>query len=1041
MNGLKNEQNPQRTEAMVPLAHTPEAPVHPAVIPPYNPSMRSAIAAGIFFPAITLMNRLDIPRKFALLGLMSLIAIVVVIYSLYASLDRVIRTSQRELEGIVLIKPLSRTMQLIQQHRGISSGVLGGEEAMRNSRTAKEVEAVVAFKAFEEKLPASLASSEDWQHIKANWQRLRKEGLNWTMDDNFDAHTQLIEQLRQFEVVVADEYALTLDSEVDTYYLLDNTINKLPDTIEHIVQIRGYGTGILAKRQATEYQKIRLSAMIDELNNMLKLLRTNFEKTGRYHPAMQSSILAVSRSITDSAQQIVSIVASDILAGHFATLPNEFFGTATVAADRNYAQLYVSLLPMCEELIKERMSRAENMLHMSIGIAFLLFLVVIYFSIGICYAIISNIHSLARSAHAFAGGDMRERVKLGTHDELSQVGNSFNEMADGFSAMLEARREDEARLRATIDTAMDAVVKMNSEGLITSWNSQAEKIFGWPREEAIGRILHETIIPQQYREAHARGLKRFLLSGEGPFLNTRIETVGLHRDGHEFPVELSIAPIMVAGKYEFGGFIRDISKKRETDELIWRQANFDALTGLPNRHMFHDRLELEIRKASRANLKMALLSIDLDKFKEVNDTLGHSIGDTLLVNVTQRISSCTRAIDTVARLGGDEFTVLMTEIADISHVEQVTGNILRKLAEPYEVGNEVIYVSASIGITLYPDDATVAEDLLKNAEQAMYAAKDKGRNRFSYFTQSMQQAAQARLRLANELRSALAENQFMVYYQPIVDLNSGSVNKAEALIRWRHPGQGVVDPVKFIALAEDTGLIVEMGDWMFKESARQLKHWRALYNPALQLSVNMSPIQFRDAGSQGKPWVAYLQELDLPGQSMVIEITEGLLLDAEPRVAGKLLEFRNAGIQVSVDDFGTGYSSLSYLKKFHVDYLKIDQSFVRNLATDPSDMALSEAIIEMAHKLGITVVAEGVETEEQCKLLIVAGCDYAQGYLFSRPTSPEVFEELLQNGRPQLQVNRLMAGTRLKMNTAENPIAVEPGKERPYPTPVSSRLH
>lgn len=563
-----------------------------------------------------------------------------------------------------------------------------------------------------------------------------------------------------------------------------------------------------------------------------------------------------------------------------------------------------------------------------------------------------------------------------------------------------ALRESEVRQHATIETAMDAVVKMSSEGTIIGWNSQAEKIFGWSRKEAIGRLMHETIMPPQYREAHLQGLRRFLSTGEGPVLNTRVEILALHRKGHEFPVELTIAPITVSGKYEFSAFIRDITKRKESDDLIWKQANFDVLTGLPNRRMFYDRLTQDIKKSHRAGLQMALLFIDLDKFKEINDTLGHSIGDIMLMESARRIGDCVRETDVVARLGGDEFTVVLAELADTSSVERIVENILQKLSEPFQLGDEVAYISASVGITLYPIDAIEVEDLLKNADQAMYMAKSKGRNRFCYFTPSMQQAAQIRLRLVNELRSALTANQFMVYYQPIVELATGRINKAEALIRWQHPELGMVNPVRFIHLAEETGMILEIGDWVFKESARQLKQWR-VFNTDLQVSVNVSPVQFNDAGNQHKKWFAYLQELGLLERSMVIEITEGLLMDAESGITGKLLEFRDAGIQASIDDFGTGYSALSYLKKFDIDFLKIDQSFVRNLATDVNDLALCEAIIVMAHKLELKVIAEGVETVEQRKILAKAGCDFGQGYLFSKALPADEFEKLLRGLQPE----------------------------------------
>jgi EAL domain-containing protein (putative c-di-GMP-specific phosphodiesterase class I) len=325
----------------------------------------------------------------------------------------------------------------------------------------------------------------------------------------------------------------------------------------------------------------------------------------------------------------------------------------------------------------------------------------------------------------------------------------------------------------------------------------------------------------------------------------------------------------------------------------------------------------------------------------------------------------------------------------------VAQDILQKLATPFQLGDEVVYISASIGITLYPEDATTIESLLKNADQAMYAAKNQGRNRCSYFTPSMQEMVIARMQIANDLHHALADNQFWIAYQPIVELATGFIHKAEALIRWSHPKKGLISPATFIPVAEDTRLIIDIGEWVFHQAAQQVKLWRELH-PTFQISVNKSPVQFHNEKQAHIAWYDYLAELGLPGQSIAVEITEGLLLDASALVVDRLLEFRNEGIQVSLDDFGTGYSALSYLKKFDIDYIKIDQSFTRNLAVGSYDMVLCEAIIVMAHKLGIRVIAEGVETEEQKNLLIAAECDYAQGYYFSRPVSAEDFDALLK---------------------------------------------
>ena len=446
----------------------------------------------------------------------------------------------------------------------------------------------------------------------------------------------------------------------------------------------------------------------------------------------------------------------------------------------------------------------------------------------------------------------------------------------------------------------------------------------------------------------------------------------------------------------------DITQKKKSEELIWKQANFDSLTGLPNRHMFHDRLAQEIKKSARANLPLAVMFIDLDHFKEVNDTLGHDQGDLLLIEAARRISTCVRDSDTVARLGGDEFTVILPVLEEIGSVDRVAQNIIDKLTRAFILGKESAFISASVGITFYPGDAGEIETLLKNADQAMYVAKNAGRNRFSYFTPALQEAAQTRMRLTNDLRTALADNQFRVYYQPIVEMATGQIHKAEALIRWLHPEHGMVSPVQFIPLAEESGLINQIGDWVFHETAHQVKHWRATHAPLFQISVNKSPVQFGQNNVNNESnWLAHLAALSLHGQCISVEITEGLLLNAEGGVKDKLIALRDAGVQIAIDDFGTGYSSLAYLKKFDIDYLKIDQSFVSNLENDTDDLALCEAIIVMAHKLGLKVIAEGVETELQRDILLRAGCDYAQGFLYSKALPAEEFDALLVRTRAE----------------------------------------
>lgn len=429
----------------------------------------------------------------------------------------------------------------------------------------------------------------------------------------------------------------------------------------------------------------------------------------------------------------------------------------------------------------------------------------------------------------------------------------------------------------------------------------------------------------------------------------------------------------------------------QTRAEVENQARHDFLTGLPNRRAFHEQLEQEIRRAHRSNQSICILFIDLDLFKEINDTLGHDMGDLLLQQAALRISGYVRETDSVARLGGDEFTVILHGLNDPQSVERIAQGILKTLAEPFLLHGETAYVSASIGVALYPQDGKTSEDLVKHADQAMYAAKTEGRNRWTYFAPSMQIRAQQRMRYLNDLHTAIAEQQFRLVYQPIVDLRTGLSHKAEALIRWHHPLRGVIPPAEFIPVLEDAGMIAEVGDWVFQEAARQAVEWRKTLHPEFQISINKSPLQFRKGSASAKGWRDYLAQLGLPGKSIAIEITEGLLLEPGEDVTTKLRNLSDAGIQISLDDFGTGYCSLMYLKRFDIDYIKIDRSFVSALADGPDGAALCEAIIVMAHKLGLKVIAEGIETSAQRDLLVDMGCDFAQGFFFSRPLGPEEF--------------------------------------------------
>ncbi len=581
------------------------------------------------------------------------------------------------------------------------------------------------------------------------------------------------------------------------------------------------------------------------------------------------------------------------------------------------------------------------------------------------------------------------------HNPTSQELSIVEHAANLAGIAIERSRSVEALQLASLvyHNTSEAIMVTDDKNRIIAINPAFTDVTGYTQDDLIYKSPAILASPRYNRDSYQQIWETLKTTGfwQDEFWNRR-------KDGEEFAVQLTVNTIFDDNGrvHRCVSLFSDISERKKSESLIWNQANYDALTKLPNRRLFGDRLEQALKSAHREKHYLVLLFIDLDRFKMVNDSFGHQMGDQLLIEAASRISKCMRESDTVARLGGDEFTAILTELSDLSGVDRVVQSIIESLGKPYQLGDEQVSISASVGITVYPDDASWADELLRNADQAMFVAKQEGRNRFSYFTKSLQEAARQRMHLILDMQQALALNEFSVYYQPIVDMTTGRIVKAEALLRWQHPQQGFISPALFIPIAEETGVIHEIGNLVFKESAQRAKQWREFYDPDFQISVNKSPVQFLTNCCEEDDWVEYLKELNLPGDAISIEITEGVLMKPDFSVNERLLCFRDAGIQVAIDDFGTGYSSLAYLKRFDIDYLKLDRSFVSNLDSDDSDRVLSEAIVVMAHKLGFEVIAEGVETEAQKDILKKIGCDYAQGYLFSWAVPADEFEVLLK---------------------------------------------
>ncbi len=1202
----------------------------------------------LFLPAITLMNKLDYTKKFTTLALIYLIAIVVMFFSLYSNLSQVINSTRFELQGITLIKPLTQTMQYFQQHHSVIT--LTHDAFMRSKQAEIDSELTEKIIFIEAHLPSDTSPHHDdwllnkkWQSIKANWHGLRIKSENWSAEQNFAAYVELLNQLQQFKEALADHYILTFDTGMDSHYLTDIVINKLPDLLEKIAQLHAISAEALTTKQLSDNQKNHILILSAELNQSLKATDLNLEKIGRANPELQPLMNGVAKEILKATLQVTNVVQSEILSKRFQLLPNDFFSLNIDAIDKIYTQSYETLLPSLESLLNQRIQAAKKSLLMSIGSAILLFVIAQYFFIGIYFAMMGNIRSLAMSAQKFADGNLSIRITLDSRDELALIADNFNAMATSFQNLLvlhdknEARLNDsEAHLRALINAIPDLIWLKNKNGVYLSCNTMFERYTGLKEAEIIGKtdcdlvsqeladlfreydekimaankafVTEENIVfadgghqafietiktPLHDSEGNIVGvlgigrnitkrkkaedeLNKFSLAVEqSPCaiiitdLNAKIEytnaaftlttgysleeVLGLtpnilnagktpksvfkelwktikqgemwrgelinrRKNGEEY-VELAlITPvrelngeishylaikediterkrleieqriaaiafesqegiaitdannviirinhafsaitgysseevvgqtpkILKSGQHDaefyqkmwkkllhngswqgeiwnrnksgeiypewlaitavkddegktthYVASLVDITEYKIAEEKIKLLAFYDPLTGLANRRKLSERLDHSISMCDREDMQLAVLMMDLDRFKIVNDTLGHLAGDELLKQVGQRITARLRATDMVARLGGDEFVVLLEDINHQEDAARIATEIVADLSLPFELSqNDDVRIGASIGIALYPQHGQTPELLMDNADTALYQAKDNGRGCFAYFSESLTLAARERLDLEARLRKGIQHGELRVFYQAQVDIISGKIIGAEALVRWQDPNNGLIPPYKFIPIAEETGLIMNIGEWVLRDVCRQGKEWLDAGFAPIRLAVNVSPSQFKHC-NMVELVTNVLAETHYPAEQLELELTESGLMEHQEAVICILTKLRDLGIHLAIDDFGTGYSSLSYLKQFPLDVLKIDKSFIDDIPNHLDDMAITTAIISMGQTLGFKVLAEGVETIEQLNFLQLKGCDIYQGYIKSKPIPADEFEKLL----------------------------------------------
>jgi diguanylate cyclase (GGDEF)-like protein/PAS domain S-box-containing protein len=571
---------------------------------------------------------------------------------------------------------------------------------------------------------------------------------------------------------------------------------------------------------------------------------------------------------------------------------------------------------------------------------------------------------------------------------------------------------EKERAQVTLNSIGDAVACTDSSGNVTFLNLVAAKLTGWSLQEAAGRPMTEVfrILDTTNREVIPNPTDRTVR--ENQIVPLRENSILIRRDGFEIPIEDSIAPIHDGEGQPAGAVIvfRDVSVARAMALQMAHSAQHDFLTGLPNRMLLNDRINQAITLARRHMRHVAVLFLDLDGFKHINDSLGHPTGDKLLQSIAKRLVGCVRASDTVSRQGGDEFVVLLSEVQLSEDAAVTAKRILQAVAAPHSIGQHDLHVTASIGVSVYPDDGLDTDTLIKNADTAMYQAKENGRHGFQFFKPAMNARAVERHFIEEGLRRALERQEFELYYQPKVNLTTGAITGAEALIRWLHPTRGLVSPIDFIPVAEDCGLILPIGAWVLREACRQAQAWIDAGLPAMTMAVNVSAMEFRDKNFMAS-LIAILAETGFDPRSLELELTESVLMKHAAATAIILRTLRESGIRVAVDDFGTGYSSLSYLQKFPIDAVKIDQSFIRQISTAGDDTTIVKAVIGMARGLKLRVIAEGVETQEEAAFLRAYRCEEAQGYFFSRPVPAQQFAMFLKNGMPKSNVVNLRPST------------------------------
>lgn len=946
-----------------------------------------------FKPAVWWMNRLTYSEKFLWLGAILLVAFGVLVHSLQGHLEEEAKNIQAERVGITYSRLATLAIQQIQQHRGRSASVLGGNQAMRIARTQKAKDANAAVDALIAALPANLQRHPELQQITKDWRDIQNDGMGWSVATNFQAHTALIDKLLNFLITLSDSQHLVLDSDIGTYYLIDLVINKIPALTERMGKLRAYGAAMVSKREISDPQYYELLTLLAELRAIHDQVQRNLKHAEQVNPDELKAIKASGSALRKENEKLAALVEQHITSRTFSIEPEVYFVSTTRAIDTVYGQLFGVLYPTIGERLTARMAVAQSHWYQTLVVLAGLLLIATYLIIGGYFSITGGMRRVLGAIKTMAGGDVTTRVQLESRDEIAQIGQGFNEMGDAIELLIAERDADHRELKKRAESlllagrvfeeAYEGISITDTQGVILDVNPMYCKMTGFTRDELVGathrKVRGVNSTPQQYQDLWGRLAKTGHWQGE--LWNQR-------KDGTEFAVELTITALRGENGevLNYVGLCSEITELKLHHEKMERLAHHDPLTGLPNRALLSDRLQQALVRSRRSGEVVAVVGIDLDGFKAVNDRLGHEAGDILLKEIAARFENAVRAGDTVARLGGDEFILVLCDAGTHDDCAHTLQRILAAINQPVKIGEDKkAHVSGSLGYTLFPEDNADPDTLMRHADLAMYAAKQAGKNRFVRFDHQLDRKQQANANVLSRLEKGLLRNEFALYVQPKLDQVAGRLAGAEVLLRWNHPVRGLIPPGEFFPVIEkDIPLSILFDTWVLENSLRLMADWRRA-GIGLRLSINVSSHQLlrHDFSTQLMDSLAKYPELS--GADLEIEILESVALDDVPQVAELIRACQGAGIRFSLDDFGTGYSTLTYLKQLSVNTLKIDQSFVRDMERDPNSRAIVQGVIGLASAFKYDVVAEGVETEAQAASLKAMGCAVIQGYLVARP--------------------------------------------------------